>query len=72
VDKINLSNTTETDSVDAEISADSSNVVVTWWERNQTSDEPAIRTSTDNGQAFGPVMKLAANGTIGAGGEEVE
>jgi uncharacterized protein (UPF0333 family) len=31
-DKINLSNTTETDSVDVEISADGENVIVTWWE----------------------------------------
>ena len=64
-DKINLSNTTTTDSQDAEIAADGSNVVVTWWERNQTSDEPAARVSTDNGQTFGPVLKLATNGTIG-------
>ena len=36
-DKINLSNTTASDSQDAEISADGSNVSVTWWKRNQTS-----------------------------------
>ena len=64
-DKINLSNTTTTDSQDAEIGAEGSNVVVTWWERNQTSDEPVARISTDNGQTFGPVLKLASNGTIG-------
>jgi uncharacterized protein (UPF0333 family) len=64
-DKINLSNTTSTDSVDAEIAADGGNVVVTWWERNQTSNEPAARVSTDNGLSFGPILKLAANGTIG-------
>jgi hypothetical protein len=64
-DKVNLSNTTASDSQDAEISADGSNVVVTWWERNQTSDEPAAKISTDNGQTFGPVLKLATNGTIG-------
>ena len=69
-DKINLSNTTTTDSQDAEIAADGSNVVVTWWERNQTSDEPAARVSTDNGQTFGPVLMLATNGTIGEVEEE--
>jgi hypothetical protein len=37
-DKINLSNTATADSIDAEISAGGGNVVVTWWERNQTSD----------------------------------
>jgi hypothetical protein len=63
-EKINLSNTTTTDSVDAEVAADGSNIVVTWWERNQTSNEPATRASSDNGLTFGPVLKLAANGTI--------
>lgn len=36
-DKINLSNTTNADSIDAEITADGDDVVVTWWERNITS-----------------------------------
>ena len=71
-DKINLSNTTSSDSQDAEISADGSNVVVTWWERNQTSDEPTAKISTDNGQTFGPVLKLATNGTIGEAEETEE
>jgi plastocyanin len=39
-------------------------VVVTWWERNQTSEEPAGRISTDNGLTFGPILKLASNSTI--------
>jgi hypothetical protein len=69
-EKINLSNTTTTDSVDAEVAADGSNVVVTWWERNQTSNEPATRVSSDNGLTFGPILKLAANGTIS--GDEAE
>ncbi len=69
-DKINLSNTTASDSQVAEISADGSNVVITWWERNQTSNEPAAKISTDNGQTFGPVLKPGTNGTIGEGEEE--
>jgi hypothetical protein len=69
-EKINLSNTTTTDSVDADIAADSGNVVVTWWERNQTSNEPATRVSSDNGLTFGPALKLAANGTLS--GDEAE
>src|ERR687898_1087383 len=63
-EKINLSNTTTTDSVDADIAADGGNVVVTWWERNQTSNEPATRVSSDNGLTCGPALKLAANGTL--------
>jgi hypothetical protein len=73
--KTNLSNTTTADSVDAEISAEGGSVVVTWWERNQTRDTPVMRVSNDNGETFGPVLNLAANGTIGVeeeGGEEEE
>ena len=66
-DKMNLSNTTEADSDDAEIAASGDNVYVTWWERNETSDEPVSRVSNDNGATFGPLLRLAANGTIGGG-----
>jgi hypothetical protein len=43
---------------------------VTWWERaaNATSSEPISRISTDNGETFGPLLKLATNGII----DEVE
>jgi uncharacterized protein (UPF0333 family) len=66
--KMNLSNTTGANSQDAEIAASGNNVYVTWWERNQTSDEPVLRVSSDNGGTFGPILKLASNGTIGGGG----
>jgi hypothetical protein len=64
-DKINLSNTTDTDSTRVEIDSDADNVVVTWWETNDTSDVPVMRVSDDNGKTFGPLLKLATNGTIG-------
>jgi hypothetical protein len=64
-DKINLSNTTSADSINAEIAADGNNVVITWWERNSTSEEPVVRVSTDSGATFGPILRLASNGTIG-------
>ena len=63
-DKINLSNTTSADSIDAEIAVDGNNVIITWWERNATSEEPVLRASTDNGATFGPILRLASNGTI--------
>jgi len=63
-DKINLSNSTKADSVDANIDASGDRVFVTWWERNATSNEPLLRTSTDKGATFGPIMKLSTNGTI--------
>jgi hypothetical protein len=63
-DKMNLSNTPNADSVDAEIAAEGANVIVTWWERNQTSNTPVARISTDGGETFGAMMMLATNGTI--------
>jgi hypothetical protein len=65
-DKINLSNTTDADSQDVEIAADGDTIIVTWWERNQTAEEPIMRISTDRGETFGSLLSLAANGTIGA------
>jgi hypothetical protein len=64
-DKINLSNSTDAESQDVQIAADNDNVIVTWWERNATSNEPVVAISTDTGTTFAPIMKLAANGTIG-------
>lgn len=68
-DKVNLSNTTDAESVDVEIAAEGNNVVVTWWERNQTVNEPVVRISNDRGQTFGETLKLASNGTIGNNSE---
>jgi hypothetical protein len=69
-DKINLSNTTNADSSRVEIDLDADNVVVTWWEANQTANTPVMRVSTDNGATFGPLLTLATNGTIGETAEE--
>jgi len=69
-DKINLSNSTNAESQDVEIAAEGDNVIVTWWERNQTAEEPMARLSSDNGATFGPVLKLATNGTIGQAAAE--
>ena len=44
--------------------------MVTWWETNQTSDTPVMRVSTDSGETFGLVLRLATNGTIGEAAEE--
>ena len=63
-DKINLSNTTDADSWRVEIAGEGDNVIVSWWETNQTSDIPVARISNDAGQSFGPLLRLGANGTI--------
>ncbi len=64
-DKINLSNTTDANSWNVEIDSDADNVVVTWWETNDTSDVPVMRVSDDNGKTFGETIMLSQNGTIG-------
>jgi hypothetical protein len=64
-DKINLSNTPKSDSVNVQIAEDEGKVAVTWWERNSTSNEPVMRVSTDNGKTFGDTIHLSANGKIG-------
>jgi hypothetical protein len=71
-DKINLSNTTEADSWRVEIAGEGADVVVSWWETNQTSDIPVARVSNDGGATFGPLLRLGMNGTIGAIEEEGE
>jgi hypothetical protein len=64
-DKINLSNTTDAASTRVEIGSDADSVIVTWWETNQTNDTPVMRVSNDNGETFGPQLKLATNRTLG-------
>jgi hypothetical protein len=63
-DKMNLSNSPDADSWRVEIAGEGADVVVSWWETNQTSDTPVARISTDGGQTFGPMLRLATNGTI--------
>jgi hypothetical protein len=66
-DAINLSNTNQSASVDPEISAQGDGVYVTWWEWDQMGKgQVVMRVSNDNGVTFGPVLNLAANGTIGS------
>ena len=71
-DKINLSNTTNADSSRVEIAGEGENVIVSWWETNQTADTPVARVSTDAGQSFGPMLRLATNGTIGEAAADEE
>jgi type II secretory pathway pseudopilin PulG len=61
--KMNLSNTPKSESQDVQIAAAGNNVYVSWWERNQTSNEPVLRVSNDNGKSFGERIKLSSNST---------
>jgi hypothetical protein len=64
---MNLSENPETHSDDALMIADGENVYVTWWERatQEQPHVPVMKVSNDNGETFGPVLMLAANGTMG-------
>jgi peroxiredoxin len=57
--KMNLSNTPKSESQDAQIAAAGNNVYVTWWERNQTMNEPVMKVSNDNGKTFGEKIMLS-------------
>jgi hypothetical protein len=65
-DKINLSNSSDAESQNAEIIAAGRNVFISWWETNPEngSSESMLRVSRDAGETFGPVMMLGMNGTI--------
>jgi hypothetical protein len=58
-DKLNLSNSTNSQSQDAQIAASGNNVYVSWSEKNQTSNEPVLRVSNDNGKTFGEKIMLS-------------
>jgi hypothetical protein len=63
---INLSNSSDTRSDRAMLASVGDNVYVSWWETNKDAkQEPVMRVSNDNGQTFGPVLKLASDGPIG-------
>jgi hypothetical protein len=58
-DKMNLSNSTNAQSQDVQIAASGNNVYVSWWEHNQTSNEPVLRVSNDKGKTFGQSLMLS-------------
>ena len=63
-DKINLSNSSDTESQNAEMVAAGDNVFVSWWETSPEtgSSESVLRVSNDAGQIFGPMIMLGVNG----------
>ena len=71
-DKVNLSNTNDSESERVELDSEGESVIVTWWETNETDEIPIMRVSNDNGETFGPILRLGANGTIGEETEESE
>jgi len=64
-DKIKLSDSPDADSVNVQLGEDEGKVAVTWWEHNQTSVEPFMKVSTDNGKTIGDKIMLSTKGAIG-------
>jgi hypothetical protein len=69
-DKIDMSNSSSSNSTGFEIAATNNNVIINWWETIFTSAEQVIIFSNDNGATFGPILKLAIYGKIGERTEE--
>ena len=68
-DTINLSNSTDTRSDDAHIFTEGENVYVTWWESASNGTRtPLFVASNDNGEIFGPLLRLSTDGSIGEAG----
>jgi hypothetical protein len=67
-DKVYLSHTVSSNSTRIEIDSDGDIVAEQWWESNETDDVPAMRVSDDNGETFGPTIKISKNGTIDGSG----
>jgi hypothetical protein len=73
--KINLSNSPEVASTDAQVGAEGKNVYVIWWETSGHTAEPFLRISYDNGNTFGQKIMLtnattAAIGSSTSGGSK--
>jgi hypothetical protein len=65
-EKINPSNSSDTESQNAEMVSAGDSVFVSWWETSPEtgSSESVLRVSTDAGQTFGLVLMLGTNGIM--------
>jgi hypothetical protein len=63
-DKINLSNSTNGTSVEADIAASGDNVYVTYADNKTGTADAYIRVSDDNGKTFGPEVKLTNSSSL--------
>jgi tricorn protease-like protein len=65
VDKVNLSNTPNVDSIDPQIAASGNDVYISWWEDYGNGTRvPFFKASNDNGHTFQSVLSLSDNGPI--------
>jgi hypothetical protein len=65
VDKVNLSNTPDVDSIDPQLATSGNHVYISWWEDYGNGTRvPFFTASNDNGRTFQPGMSLSENGPI--------
>lgn len=65
VDKVNLSNTPNVDSIDPQIATSGNHVYISWWEDYGNGTRvPFFKASDDNGLTFESVLSLSDNGPI--------
>ena len=65
MDKVNLSNTPNTDSLDPEIASSGNDVYISWWEDyGNGTKAPVFKASNDNGRTFQSALSLSENGPI--------
>ena len=65
VDKVNLSNTPNVDSIDPQLATSGNHVYISWWEDHGNGTRvPFFTASNDTGRTFQPGMSLSENGTI--------
>ena len=62
-DKINLSNTPNSTSLDPHIAAYGDNVYVSWHDNQTGNWDTYVKTSKDRGQTFGDIIKINGTGT---------
>lgn len=63
-DKINLSNTPSSTSLDPHIAAYGNNVYVSWHDNKTGNWDTFVRTSKDRGQTFGDIIPIKGTGTM--------
>ena len=63
-DKINLSNTPNSTSLDPHIAAYGDNVYVSWHDNQTGNWDTYVKTSKDRGQTFGDIIKINGTGTM--------
>jgi hypothetical protein len=65
IDKVNLSNTPNVDSIDPHLATSGNHVYVSWWEDyGNGTRTPFFTASNDNGGTFQPAMSLSDDGPI--------